>query len=290
MGVEAGKDKGKADAESGSSSDSDDIDIAAELNNDDLDEDDVAEGIVEDWKLDDEIADKFNFVETGKGKSIEYMLDTIPGAESVAVNIDDLRGYVFGDALPDKIPNPVRVPEEVRQVPRKWLKPLLDQIQKKRYVNTKRECSGQIRSWDFDKKHSLIMIKRMDGVQYFRPRVKYLQTLPACDLHYLAQFDLNNHTNVGSIRSLIPHLEAESRNTKWKKFKPTVGRAVKSKDKFTGKQVLKMVYKPARCQRKIPMRKFDLDKIQGSSYWYVDGRLVKRSSREKKFLTRLFGF
>ncbi|KAM0004998.1 hypothetical protein Hdeb2414_s0223g00838741 [Helianthus debilis subsp. tardiflorus] len=233
-GAEAGKDKGKADVESGSSSDSDDIDTAAELNNDYLDEDDVVEGIMEDWKLDDEIADKFDFVETGKGKSIEYTLDIIPGAESVEVNIDDLRDYVFGDALPDKILNPVRVPEEVRLAPRKWLKLLPDQIQKKRYVNTKGEYSGQIRSWDFDKQHSLIMIKRMDGVQYFRPRVKYLQTLHAHDLHHSAQLDLNNHTIVGNIRGLIPHLEAESRNSKWKKFKPAVGRVVKSKDKFTG--------------------------------------------------------
>ncbi|MFS7904840.1 hypothetical protein Hanom_Chr01g00040781 [Helianthus anomalus] len=79
------------------------------------------------------------------------------------------------------------------------------------------------------------MIKHTDGVQYFRQRVKYLRTLPSCDLFHLAQLNLNNNTNVGSIKGLIPVLEAKSSNSRWKIFKPIVGRAVKTKDKFLGK-------------------------------------------------------
>ncbi|MFS7967456.1 hypothetical protein Hanom_Chr09g00785951 [Helianthus anomalus] len=117
------------------------------------------------------------------------MLETIQGVESVDVNIDDLRSFVFGNALPEEIPNPKKVPEEYTR---------------------------QIRSWDFDEQHNLIMVKRTDGVLYFRPRDKYLRSLAARDLHHLSELNLNNNTNVGTIIGLIPILEAESRNSKWK--------------------------------------------------------------------------
>ncbi|KAF5783979.1 hypothetical protein HanXRQr2_Chr11g0514221 [Helianthus annuus] len=151
--------------------------------------------------------------------------------------------------MPEEIFNPIRILEEVSLAAHKWFRNLPDETQRKRYLSTKGEYSGQIRSWDFDKQHGLVMIKRTDGVQYFRPRAKFLQTLPARDLHHIAQLDLNNHTNVASIRGLIPHLVAESRESKWKMFKPAVGRGVKYLNKFTGKEEWKMVYPPARCLR-----------------------------------------
>ncbi|KAF5780756.1 hypothetical protein HanXRQr2_Chr11g0475621 [Helianthus annuus] len=249
-GAMAGQDMGPSVADdSGSLSDPDDHDFSSDVI---LDEGDVLIGPVEEWRTDDEIAEKFAYVETCKGKNIEY--DSVG-----AVNMNDLRSYVFGDAPPDEITDPIQIPEEICLASHKWFKSLPDQTQKKSYVNTKGEYTGQIISWDFDEQQSLVMIKRTDGVQYFRPWAKFLQTLPARDLHHLAQLDLNNHTNVASIRGLIPHLVDESRESKWKTFKPAVGRAIKTRDKFTGKQVLKMVYPHARSLRKIPMRKFDLD-------------------------------
>ncbi|MFS7968445.1 hypothetical protein Hanom_Chr09g00797511 [Helianthus anomalus] len=129
------------------------------------------------------------------------------------------------------------------------------------------------------------MVKCTDGVQYFRPRVKYLRSLPARDLHHLAQLNLNNNNNnVGSIRGLITVLEAESRNSKWKRFKPMVGRAIKSKDKFTSKQVLKMVYKQARCMRKIPIfAGLILIKFKDSVIGILMERRVKRLSNSSDF-------
>ncbi|KAF5780825.1 hypothetical protein HanXRQr2_Chr11g0476361 [Helianthus annuus] len=184
--------------------------------------------------------------------------------------------------MPEEIYNPIRVPEEVNLAARKWFKPLPDETQWKRYIKTKGEYSGQIRSWDFDEQHSLVMIKRTDGVQYFRPWAKFLQTLPARDLHHIAQLNLNSDTNVASIRGLIPHLVAESRASKWKTFKLAVGRGVKYFNKFTGKEEWKMVYPPARCLRKIPMRKFDLDKFDSLGYWYLDGKTGAAVITEKK--------
>ncbi|MFS7952994.1 hypothetical protein Hanom_Chr07g00613441 [Helianthus anomalus] len=232
-GATAGQDMGPSAADdSGSLSDPDDHDDHELSSNVFLDEGDVLIGQVEEWRTDDEIADKFSYVETCKGKNIEY--DSVG-----AVTMNDLRNYVFGDASPDKITDPIQIPKEIRLASHKW-------------------------SW-----------------------AKYLQTLHARDLHHLAQLDLNNHTNVACIRGLIPNLVAESCESKWKIFKPAVGRAVKTRDKFTGKQVLKMVYPPARCLRKIPMRKFDLDKIQGIGDWYYDGKTGEAVITRKKMTEKI---
>ncbi|MFS7952975.1 hypothetical protein Hanom_Chr07g00613241 [Helianthus anomalus] len=56
---------------------------------------------------------------------------------------------------------------------------------------------------------------------------------------------------------------------------------------FTGKQVLKMVYPPARCLCKIPMRKFDLDKIRGIGYWYYDGKTGEAVITKKKMIEEI---
>ncbi|KAM0024085.1 hypothetical protein Hdeb2414_s0022g00611611 [Helianthus debilis subsp. tardiflorus] len=233
----------------------------------------VVEETFEDWRTDDDLAGKFSFIETAKGKTIEY--------ESLPVNSDILRSYVFGVEMPEEIFNPIRVPEEVSVATRRWFRVLPDDTQRKRYLSTKGEYSGQIRSWDFDEQHGLVMIKRTDGVQYFRPRAKDLQTLPARDLHHIAQLDLNNHTNVASIRGLIPHLVAESREGKWKLFKPAVGQGVKYLNKFTGKEEWKVFYPPSSCLREIPMRKFDLNKFDKIGYWYLNGKTGEAVITEK---------
>ncbi|KAJ0519762.1 hypothetical protein HanIR_Chr10g0451851 [Helianthus annuus] len=222
---------------------------------------------------DDDLAGKFSFIETAKGKTIEY--------ESLSVNSDILRSFVFSVEMPEEIFNPIRVPEEVSVAARRWFRVLPDDTQRKRYLSTKGEYSGQILSWDFDERHGLVMIKRTDGVQYFRPRAKDLQTLPARDLHHIAQLDLNNHTNVASIRGLIPHLVAESRESKWKLFKPAVGQGVKYLNKFTGKEEWKVVYPPSSCLRKIPMRTFDLNKFDKIGYWYLNGKTGEAVITEK---------
>ncbi|KAJ0790349.1 hypothetical protein HanPI659440_Chr05g0214451 [Helianthus annuus] len=233
----------------------------------------VVEETFEDWRTYDDLAGKFSFIETAKGKTIEY--------ESLPVNSDILRSYVFGVEMPEEIFNPIRVPEEVSVAARRWFRVLPDDTQRKRYLSTKGEYSGQIRSWDFDEQHGLVMIKRTGGVQYFRPRAKDLQTLPARDLHHIAQLDLNNHTNMASIRGLIPHLVAESRESKWRLFKPAVGQGVKYLNKFTGKEEWKVVYPPSSCLREIPMRKFDLNKFEKIGYWYLNGKTGEAVITEK---------
>ncbi|MFS7935990.1 hypothetical protein Hanom_Chr05g00410121 [Helianthus anomalus] len=122
------------------------------------------------------------------------------------------------------------------------------------HQKTRGEYYGHIRCWDFDERHRLIVIKRTDGVQYFKPRARYLKTLIARDLHHLAQLDLNHTTTNVNMNGLKNNPVAETRNSRWNVFTPSVGRHVKSRDKGTGKRIYRMVYKPARCVRKIPMR------------------------------------
>ncbi|MFS7904845.1 hypothetical protein Hanom_Chr01g00040841 [Helianthus anomalus] len=92
----------------------------------------MVEGIVENWKSDDEIAGKFDYVEIGKGDSIVYTAKAIPCVESVDGNINDLRNYIFGNAPLEEVPNPKKVTKEVRLASQKWLNPFpLDGTQKR---------------------------------------------------------------------------------------------------------------------------------------------------------------
>ncbi|KAM0014586.1 hypothetical protein Hdeb2414_s0034g00725481 [Helianthus debilis subsp. tardiflorus] len=147
-GAMGGQEMGPSADDSGPLSDPDDQDFSTDVI---MDEGEVLIGQVEEWRTDDEIADKYAYVETCEGKNIKY--------DFVGVNMNDLRSYVFGDAPPDEITDPIKIPEEIRLASHKWFKSLPDQTQKKRYVNTKGEYTGQIISWDFDEQHSLVMIK-----------------------------------------------------------------------------------------------------------------------------------
>ncbi|KAJ0733711.1 hypothetical protein HanPI659440_Chr11g0411381 [Helianthus annuus] len=137
-GAAAGGDKGPVESDTGALSDSE-LDHAADLV---LGSGEVVEEMVEDWRTDDDLAGKFNFIETAKGKRIEY--------DSLPVNSDVIRGFVFGCEMPEEIFNPIRIPEEVSLAAHKWFRNLPDETQRKRYLSTKGEYSGQIRSWDFD--------------------------------------------------------------------------------------------------------------------------------------------
>ncbi|MFS8019799.1 hypothetical protein Hanom_Chr15g01407941 [Helianthus anomalus] len=73
------------------------------------------------------------------------------------------------------------------------------------------------------------MIKRTDGVQYFRPSIKHLSTLPAHDFNQIAQLDLNTPTLNGIVNGLKKILEEESRFNRWKRFKPAWASGLKAK-------------------------------------------------------------
>ncbi|MFS7997917.1 hypothetical protein Hanom_Chr12g01147641 [Helianthus anomalus] len=170
--VELVGDKGKSlvhvDASLSSMSDEpDDEDTTIEhyLTNDDLDKENVVEGIVEDWKSDDDVVASIDRMEIGNGEDIVYTMENISIVEFADVDFKEFREHIYNDKPVEEVSNPEEVPEEVRNFLHKWLNappPYL--MQNKRYINTRGKYSGQIRSWDFDERHRLIMIKRTDGV------------------------------------------------------------------------------------------------------------------------------
>ncbi|MFS8006503.1 hypothetical protein Hanom_Chr14g01249941 [Helianthus anomalus] len=126
----------------------------------------------------------------------------------------ELRDLAYKDTPVEVNPNPEQVLEEVQRV--LWLRdPPPNLTQKKWCGDIRGEYSGQIRSWDFDSQNNLVMIKRTGGVKYFTPRFKNLGTLPAHDLHHIAQLYLNTPTSNGIIKALKKTLEEESRSSQW---------------------------------------------------------------------------
>ncbi|KAI3762664.1 hypothetical protein L1987_53104 [Smallanthus sonchifolius] len=83
--------------------------------------------------------------------------------------------------------------------------------QKEKYVN-KEQCTGRIISWFYDGESKLFVIKRSDGVQYLKPRIKYFNTLPS--------------------------------SGKYERLKPQKGKRVKITDPKTGKVTWRYKYRP----------------------------------------------
>ncbi|MFS8033815.1 hypothetical protein Hanom_Chr17g01574041 [Helianthus anomalus] len=72
-----------------------------------------------------------------------------------------------------------------------------------------------------------------------------------------------------------------------KMLRLAVRRRVRSKDLVTGKCIYKIVYKPTRCLRKIPMKEFDLNVLRGTKRWYVDGKTGEAVITRKNVLAEI---
>ncbi|MFS7934905.1 hypothetical protein Hanom_Chr05g00397141 [Helianthus anomalus] len=190
------------------------------ISNDDLDKDDEGVGIVDELRPNEDV----DHAVMSKGGNVSYSMN-VQSSEGVEVDFENLRGISYKNTS-------------------------------KRFERTQGEFSGQIRSWDWDEQNHLVLIKRMDGVQYFKPRFQTLSSLPGHDLHRIAQLNLNTPTENGLICHLKKVLENESRAMKWEQFTPAVGRRVRTRNKFSA----------------IPLRQFDLDNMAGIKFWYLDGR------------------
>ncbi|MFS7905142.1 hypothetical protein Hanom_Chr01g00044281 [Helianthus anomalus] len=121
--------------------------------NDDLEEGEIVEGVVEDWKLDEEVANIAK-IEVKKGEAIAYT------CENLLNNIMKLleREFILMNLLNS---NSESIPEETMySFKMKWLEdPAPELRQKKQYV-THGEYSSQIISLDFNEKHNLLMTKK----------------------------------------------------------------------------------------------------------------------------------
>ncbi|KAI3815772.1 hypothetical protein L1987_15453 [Smallanthus sonchifolius] len=114
-------------------------------------------------------------------------------------------------------------------------------IQKERYVN-KDKCVGRIISWFYDDEFKLFAIKRTDGVQYLKPRLKYFNSLPRCEINGQSTKPLINPSGNGIAKSIAKLIRIEG---------------------GSGKYHVKTV-------SKIPLKKIPQDVLSELKWWYVD--------------------
>ncbi|KAI3776200.1 hypothetical protein L1987_45972 [Smallanthus sonchifolius] len=131
--------------------------------------------------------------------------------------------------------------EQWGEVVNSWMKVLpkspAQPAQKEKYVN-KEQCVGRIISWFYDGESKLFVIKRSDGVQYLKPRIKHFNTLPS--------------------------------SGKYERLKPQKGKRIKITDPKTGKVTWRYKYRPVRAIHKIPLKNIPQDFLGNMKWWYVD--------------------
>ncbi|MFS7972853.1 hypothetical protein Hanom_Chr09g00849721 [Helianthus anomalus] len=150
-GAGSGQDKGKdsIQVDTSLSKKSVDEDILEEnyLENDDLDRDDVVEGVVDDWKSNDDIIADIDQVEIKKGGGITYIVENLPIVNFTDIDFEHFKAHIYNNEDVKEIAIPEEIPKEIGYGFFKWLKaPPLDPTQKKRYINTHGEYSGETRS------------------------------------------------------------------------------------------------------------------------------------------------
>ncbi|KAI3744675.1 hypothetical protein L1987_57764 [Smallanthus sonchifolius] len=163
--------------------------------------------------------------------------------------------------------------EQWREVVNSWMKGLpksqAQPTQKEKYVNKER-CIGRIISWFYDNDTKLFAIKRSDGVQYLKPRIKYFNTLPRCEMNGLASKPLINRSKFGLADVIANMIKREGGSGKYEKLKPQKGKRVRIIDQKTGKVTWKYRFKPVRVVHKISLKKIPQDFLGNMKWWYVD--------------------
>ncbi|KAI3786650.1 hypothetical protein L1987_40493 [Smallanthus sonchifolius] len=163
--------------------------------------------------------------------------------------------------------------EQWREVVNSWMKVLpksqAQPAQKEKYGNKER-CVGRIISWFYDNDTKLFAIKRSDGVQYLKPRIKYFNTLPRCEMNGLASKPLINRSKFGLADVIANLMKRESGLGKYEKLKSQKGKRVRIIDQKIEKVTWKYKFKPARVVHKIPLKKIPQDFLGNMKWWYVD--------------------
>ncbi|KAI3825340.1 hypothetical protein L1987_06822 [Smallanthus sonchifolius] len=163
--------------------------------------------------------------------------------------------------------------EQWREVVNSWMKVQpkspIQPAQKEKYVN-KEQCVGRIISWFYDGESKLFVIKRSDGVQYLKPRIKYFNTLPRCEINSLASKPLINRSKNGLADVIANLIKKEGSLGKYEQLKPQKGKRVKITDPKTGKVTWRYKYRLVRAIHKIPLKNIPQNFLGNMKWWYVD--------------------
>ncbi|KAI3668759.1 hypothetical protein L1987_88242 [Smallanthus sonchifolius] len=183
--------------------------------------------------------------------SLESLLETDTGSVDMASNVE-----ATTEASPvDPTPVDPEAPKE-KDMPSASTKGPAP-VWQKTSITDKHGATGMILAVRFEEDKQLFAIKRSGGVQYLKPTSEAFNSLPRYDLVNLANRDLLSHSSNAVAMGL------------W----VTLQRRVKDKHAVhpvTKKPLKRLVYKPVRCETKIPLSKLPQDILGDMWYWYVD--------------------
>lgn len=131
---------------------------------------------------------------------------------------------------------------------------------------------GRIISWKFKKELQPFAIKRTDGIQYFRKKVKVFGSLPRCELNHLDQIDLINPDGDKDAQKIEKLVKRQLRRGGGLFFTPTMGNRKIVTDPQTGKNRIKVSYPAARCLKSVPLMKIPQDFLKDMSTWFYNGK------------------
>ncbi|KAI3805331.1 hypothetical protein L1987_27610 [Smallanthus sonchifolius] len=146
-------------------------------------------------------------------------------------------------------------------------------VWQKTSIIDKHGATGMILAVRFEEDKQLFSIKRSGGVQYLKPTSEAFSSLPKYELVNLPNRELLGKCNHAVVMGLWVVLQREARSGNFEMFKPQVPKRVKDKHAVhpvTKKHLKKLVYKPVRCETKIPLSKLSQDILGDMWYWYVD--------------------
>ena len=127
--------------------------------------------------------------------------------------------------------------------------------------------------WIFDSELRLFILKRYDGLQYLKNSIKSFNSLPLCELKELARMKLINLGDdpLAAVMERIIKREVFSNN--FEQLSPSKGKRMADMtriDPRTNKPWMRMVYKPVKCLKKVPLKKMPQDILSHVKWWYID--------------------
>ena len=106
--------------------------------------------------------------------------------------------------------------------------------------------------------------------------MKTFNSIPKYEIKDLAWKELINRDNDPYANVLARIIRREGRSNKFELLKPRTGKRVPDKNKIdplTNKPWMRMVYKPVKCLKTIPLKKMPQDIFENLKWWYVDSEI-----------------
>ena len=255
-----------------------DLDEELTVSDDELEEGEFAPIDVEEWKSDEEIVDDKDD-DINEHVVIQHNLTSVvmEGDEGEKdINLKEVSSRIFEEPPVDETRDvePEAPNENLKKF---WFKelPKSEEIAFKQAINVTgaEHLKKGIMSWFYDSELRLFVLKRYDGLQYLKNNRKSFNSLPLCELKELARMKLINLGDDPLAYVLERIIKREVFSNKFEQLSPSKGKRVADKSKIdprTNKPWMKMVYKPVKCLKQVPLKKMPQNILANVKWWYVD--------------------